>query len=89
MSKYLIVQSRWLRGSTQSGENVIDEAGRKREARGLVRHHFLSSLNVIQKHFKNSNNDIEEIQPPQTKFNERETSNIEVNFWTFNLRILN
>lgn len=51
MSKYLIVQSRWIRGSTQSGEFKIDESGRKREANGLVRHHFLSSLHVIQKHF--------------------------------------
>lgn len=40
-----------MRGSTQSGETVIDETGRKKEARGLVRHNFLSSLTVIQKHF--------------------------------------
>ena len=48
---YLIVQSRWLRGSTQSGENVIDTSTRKKEAKGLVRHNFYSTLNVIAKHF--------------------------------------
>jgi hypothetical protein len=48
---YLIIQSKWIRGSDQNGEYVIDRSSRKREANGLARHHFLSSLNVIQKHF--------------------------------------
>jgi hypothetical protein len=50
-SMYLIVQIKWSRGSTQNGEHVIDQTTRKKEARGLLRHHFLSTLNVIQKHF--------------------------------------
>lgn len=51
MYKYIIVQSRWLRGSKHNGERIIAESGRKREANGLVRHHFHSELEVLQKHF--------------------------------------
>lgn len=48
---YLIIQRKWVRGSTQNGEHVIDQSNRKKEANGLLRHHFLSNLNVVQKHF--------------------------------------
>ncbi len=50
MSKYLIIHSRWIRGSTQSGEFVVGEATRKKEARGLTRHNFNSTLEMITKH---------------------------------------
>lgn len=51
MYKYIIVQSRWMRSSEHNGERVVAYTGRKREANGLVRHHFHSQLEVLLKHF--------------------------------------
>lgn len=50
-AKYLIVQSKWIRDSTQSGEHIVARSSRKREARGLARHNFNSNLEVVAKHF--------------------------------------
>lgn len=47
---YYIVQSRWIKGSDQSGEFVVDHSTRIREARGLVRHQFNSQMEMMVKH---------------------------------------
>jgi len=47
---YLIIQSKWIRGSSQNGERLVNSCSRLREARGLVRHHFKSHLEMVMKH---------------------------------------
>ena len=47
---YLIVQSKWRRGSSQNGENLIATSTRKREARGLLKQNFNSHMEVLIEH---------------------------------------
>jgi hypothetical protein len=47
---YLIIQQRWIRGSKLNGEWLIDSSARKREAKGLVKHHFHSAMEMMIKH---------------------------------------
>lgn len=48
--QYYIVQSRWIRNSSQNGENIVAKSTRKREARGLARHHFHSHMEMLITH---------------------------------------
>lgn len=51
MYKYWVVQSRWLRDSSQNGERLIAQYTRKKLARGETRATFHSNLEVISKHW--------------------------------------
>ncbi len=60
---YLIVQSRWLRGSSQNGENLIAKSTRKREAFGLAKSTFYSHMEMMvthKYHYRYDNFEIDE-----------------------------
>ena len=47
---YHVVQSRWIRGSDQSGEHIVWSGTQKREANGQARHIFKSHLDMLVRH---------------------------------------
>lgn len=47
---YLIIQSRWIRGSTQSGENIVWAGFRKKEAEGQLKAQTHSHFDMLAHH---------------------------------------
>ena len=48
--EYLVVYTRWIRDSTQSGETLVGTSGRKKEANGMAKSNFHSHLEMLITH---------------------------------------